>query len=123
MANKNKPDPGINAVQKIITLGMIGFMAYIFFNQDKNVKPVEEIAVVEPVNVIITDTISGNQIRSDLRAGKILIGKWEVELELEEEEDSLSIDSGEFLSEPDIELDEKPNQLPNQTLIPEIIEQ
>lgn len=114
MAKKKQDEAGVNAVQKLVTLGMIAFMAYIFIGQDKPITEFE--APEEPVLVVITDTMSGTQIKSDLTAGKILIGKWEVELAPEEApeeapENELFIDANEFESQP------------TGTEIPEIIEE
>ena len=97
MAKKQQQDPGITGVQKIITFSMIAFMGYVFFTHDKNAE--NELAQQNaPVLVMITDTVSGTQIKSDLKAGKIIIGKWEVELAKEEPaaQDTLSIDSNEL---------------------------
>jgi len=90
MAKKQQQDPAISSVQKLITLGMLTFMGYLFFMQDKHVqqplppvaeKVIEQTKLPEPVKVKITDTDSGDISFSDLRKGKVLIGKWEVELD------------------------------------------
>ena len=91
-------DPGINSVQKMITLGMLVFMGYLFFMQDKQAQQLPQVAqealqqsiALEPVKIKITDTDSGDISFSDLRKGKVLIGKWEVELDAPKEESSLS---------------------------------
>lgn len=87
---KAQQDAGIPAVQKLITLGMLIFMGYIFFNQEhmsreKDVEP-------EEVRVKITDTKTGRESFSDLSAGKVLIGRWEIEMAEEAANQSPVID-------------------------------
>jgi hypothetical protein len=91
MTKNTQENVGISSVQKIITLGMLVFMGYLFFAQEKLHKeqqpklPASVEAVMskipEPVKVKIIDTDSGAISFSDLRKGKVLIGKWEVELD------------------------------------------
>jgi hypothetical protein len=65
-------------------------MGYLFFAQEKHMQPQKQLPpsveavmskIPEPVKVKITDTDSGAISFSDLRKGKVLIGKWEVELD------------------------------------------
>ena len=79
MAKRKAQDSDITGIQKLITFALIGFMGYIFFTQDKIRLPEQP----EPVKVIIRNTNTGSVSQSDLRAGKILIGKWEIELAAE----------------------------------------
>lgn len=88
-------DPAISSVQKIITFGMLFFIGYLFFTQDRHTqqqlppvaeKIIEETKIAEPVKVKITNTESGDISFSDLSKGKVLIGKWEIELDEPESE-------------------------------------
>jgi len=89
-----RQDASITSVQKMITLCMLAFMGYLFFMQDRHIQQtgqnlpeaVKEVAPLqtiapEPIKVRITDTDSGDISFSDLRKGKVLIGKWEIELD------------------------------------------
>lgn len=111
MANKKvqQQDVGIPAVQKIITLGLIAMMAYVYFSGDRGVAPEAEKA---PVRVKITDTTNGTESYTDLNAGKIFIGKWVIELAPEE----VKVEP-----EAEVETDEKSDVL-DKTSIPEAID-
>ncbi len=89
MARNQQSDLGITGVQKLITLSMLAFMGYLFFSQEQENKvilPATTTAEIKPIKVQITDTKTGVVNQSDLSAGKIILGKWEIELAKDEPE-------------------------------------
>jgi hypothetical protein len=103
MAKQPKQDPAITAVQKLVTIGMLVFMGYLFISNEREnrITLPEDVAVekedkaepkLEPVRVQITDMTNGQISYSDLRSGKIVIGKWALELAKEPEEEAPNLE-------------------------------